>query len=113
MLHPLDVKVGDLGSTCRRGDKWAESFGEEIALCVCKQRQTAEYACPPSSIVGQAKVLGIWQGTFFEIPARYLVFEHEVSSRSYGGLMQSMRKAYGKDFVDSERITVVLYRRIS
>src|SRR5258708_20229372 len=112
MLHSLDVEPGNSGSTVRKGPKWSDAMGQDLALCVCTHRQTDTYACPEEDIQGHGKVFGVWYGKFVDIPARYLQIEHVVRSRQYIGLLDSMRKAYGDSFSEQDEVTVLLYNRI-
>ena len=103
MLHSLDVKPGDIGITVRRGDKWLSvTQGEQLDLCVC---------VPDHVIVDKGYVNFTWYGKFKDIPARYLELEHEVESRTYSGLLKSMRRAYGFEFNENEQVTVLGYVR--
>lgn len=107
MLHSLDVETGNFGSTVRNGFKWADvKFGEEIGLCVCTRD-------PETHVVaGRGRIVTTWVGRFMDIPSRLLQYEHEVRSREYRGLRDSMRKAYGAEFSEEDYVTLVLYRRI-
>jgi hypothetical protein len=108
MLHSLDAEVGSPASTVRSGFKWADVVhGDALELCVCtRDPETHE-------VQGAGKVLGTWFGRFFDIPARYLRFEHEAQSREYGGLLDSMRRAYGEELSESRPVTIIIYRRES
>ena len=108
MLHSLDVEPSQNGSTVRKGFKWADLIeGELLELCVCtKDPETHD-------VQGTGYVWELWFGRFEDIPARLLRWEHELRSREYNGLLASMRHAYGRDFSESDPVTVVLYRRIS
>ena len=108
MLHSLDAEVNTLASTVRNGFKWADLHPDEIIeLCVCtKDPETHD-------VQGTGKVKALWFGYFKDIPARILRFEHEERSRSYRGLLASMRHAYGKGFSEDNPVTVVVYERIA
>jgi len=105
MLHSLDVEVGNPGSTVRNGSKWADALGQLIELCVCDKEGNHE-------VQGHGQVTGIWTGEFFNIPAQLIEREHEVRSRTYSGLLASMRNAYGEDFPASAQVVVLTYQRI-
>lgn len=112
MLHTLDIAVGEQGSTVRRGFKWAELRSEDmIELCVCSPAQND--LTPPHTVVGTGQVTYVWVGRFIDVPASLLSYEHELRSREYNGLLASMRKAYGEGFLETEYVTVILYRRVS
>ncbi|MCU1301759.1 MAG: hypothetical protein JWQ87_2043 [Candidatus Sulfotelmatobacter sp.] len=111
MLHALECPVQRVGTTVRRGNKWADSFGQTLALCVCAQRQTDTHTCSPEDIQGHGEVIEIWNGSFRDVPARLLEHEHEERSRKYSGLLESMRFAYGKNFSEDENVTIVVYFR--
>ena len=143
MLHDLDLEVGSIGSTVRKGFKWANMLPlEEIVLCVCRDRcvdgemcgrstaqqvfgenlfRTSEghyafddlWSCDNCQATGLGRVTWTWVGRFLEIPARLIANEHEERSRSYTGLLASMTKAYSKLFSEMDFVTVLEYRRIS
>lgn len=107
MLHTLDAEVGEFTSTVRNGFKWADlKQGEQIELCVC-------LPTPQDHVVsGIGKVFQLWFGKFSDIPARLIANEHEVRSRSYYGLLDSMKKAYGQEFNGSNPVIVIEYLRV-
>lgn len=110
MLHTLDAQVGEYTSTVRNGFKWADlKEGEQIELCVCTRVDESFSIHEPSGI-GQVHLL--WFGRFKDIPARWIANEHEVRSRMYGGLLDSMKKAYGENFDEESPVTVVNYLRV-
>ena len=115
MLHSLDVAVTDTASTVRNGFKWADlEHGEEFELCVCTSKlPPGEAPEGAHAVQGIGKTEKLWFGRFREIPAWYLQFEHELRSREYGGLYDSMRKAYGDRFSEGSPVTVVLYQRVA
>ena len=110
MLHSLDCEKGQFGSTVRKGNKWADAFGLTLELCVCEP-----YFDVPQemshTVEGHGVVTDIWQGKFKDVPARYLELEHEIRSRQYSGLLDSMRKAYGEDFSINDEVVVLVYLR--
>jgi len=119
MLHKLEVAPGDTGSTVRNGFKWADlKKGEYIELCVCTPVSTNEANGLPvdfnaeHNVEGRGIVDKLWFGYFRDIPAWYISFEHELRSRIYWGLFDSMRYAYGRDFGEHSPVTVILYTRI-
>jgi len=118
MLHSLDCAVGEHGSTVRKGNKWADAFGLTIELCVCNRIACTEegpvpflIGVPTHKIEGHGLVTDIWSGLFKDVPARYLEHEHEIRSRQYLGLLDSMRKAYGPDFGENEQVVILTYLR--
>ena len=129
MLHTLDAKVGEEASTVRLGIKWATvEYGDRLALCVCTDRCEGMVggqidpvecgvagSCKNCTICGEGSVEDVWVGRFQDIPARVLRNAHEVRSREYYGLLDSMTKAYGDAFDDDEGklVTVVEYYRES
>ena len=110
MLHSLDCMVGEYGSTVRKGNKWADAMGLTLELCVCEP-----YIDIPQemthTVEGHGVVMDIWSGLFKDVPARYLEHEHEIRSRQYSGLLDSMRKAYGPDFDENEQVVILTYLR--
>lgn len=107
MLHTLDVAVGEVTSTVRNGFKWADlDQGELLELCVCLP--VGEHR-----VEGTGEVQELWFGKFKNIPARLLRNEHEVRSRTYDGLLDSMCFAYGVNFTEYNLVTVVVYRRVA
>ena len=108
MLHSLDRAVGDTATTVRNGFKWADlRKGDVIELCVCTRDPETH------DVQGKGKIEQVWFGRFREIPAYWLQFEHEVRSREYGGLYDSMRYAYGDSFGESSPVTVIMYQRVA
>ena len=122
MLHSLDVAVTDTGSTVRSGFKWADlKRGEVFELCVCTRERVGTGTENPTGaddytethdVQGKGKVEFLWFGYFKDIPAKLLSYEHELRSREYWGLFDSMRKAYGTDFGESSPVTVIVYERV-
>lgn len=111
MLHSLDCEVGQRGSTVRNGLKWADVQGQQIELCVCAHRQTDIYTCPQEDVQGLATVENIWVGKMCDVPAKLIETEHEIRSRQYSGLLDSMRKAYGDAFSEDNQVVVLTYLR--
>lgn len=105
MLHSLDVEPGNPGSTVRNGNKWADALGDFIELCVCDKAGNHD-------VQGHGVVTGVWLGGFADIPARLIEREHEVRSRTYSGLLASMRNAYGENFEENSAVVVLTYKRI-
>lgn len=108
MLHMLETNVGEVGVTVRLGLKWNNlvNVGDWVALCVCLPTPDDHH------LAGIGKVVELWTGAFTNIPARLLEQEHEISSRNYSGLFNSMKKAYGTTFSDSSVVTIVAYERV-
>lgn len=105
MLHSLDIKPEQPASTVRKGFKWADLVqNEEVELCVCSRDPENH------KIAGHANIIDLWFGRFKDIPARLLRFEHEVRARDYNGLLDSMKKAYGKQFTEDEPVTIIVYQ---
>jgi hypothetical protein len=109
MLHSLDCGVGQIGTTVRKGNKWADAYGLTLELCVCTP--IGDAGGQSHVVEGHGLVIDIWSGKFKDVPARHLEHEHEVRSRQYSGLLASMRKAYGTNFSESEDVTTVTYLR--
>jgi len=120
MLHDLEVDVGQKGSTVRLGTKWLNTRNAELILCVCSDRCAGGSCDDPNGTscvnctrVGTAKTIFTWYGIFRDIPARTIEYEHERRSRKYGGLVESMRKAYGDMFNEWSPVVVMIYRRMA
>lgn len=115
MLHSLDCNVGEPGSTVRKGNKWADAMGLTLELCVCEPYVVPDGIDVPEemthTVEGHGLVTDIWSGFFKDVPARYLEHEHEIRSRQYSGLLDSMRKAYGPDFGENEQVVILTYLR--
>ena len=107
MLHSLNLNVGDLGVNVRRINNWfGVKDGDLLELCVCtKDPETHK-------IEGHGKIEFLEAYNFRNIPARLLEFEHEEMSRRYFGLLESMRRDYGKEFNEHEQVLVIGYRRV-
>ena len=119
MLHSLDAEVDKLASTVRNGFKWANlRYDEHLELCVCTPNPNNVANGLPvdfdaeHDVQGRGLVRDLWFGRFQDIPARLLRYEHEVRSREYNGLLDSMRKAYGDGFAESSPVTVIVYKRV-
>lgn len=115
-LHKIEIDPGEFGSTVRNGTKWADALpGTKLDLCECAS------PCPAPDhveerdciVVGLGEVGQLWTGQFRDIPARLLRNEHEIASRTYDGLLGSMRRAYGDGFLESNQVTVIIYQRMS
>jgi len=123
MLHSLDADVNAMASTVRNGFKWADLGEQEhIELCVCTRERVGTGTENPTGaddytethdVQGEGVVLALWFGYFKDIPAKLLSYEHEIRSREYSGLFDSMRKAYGVNFREDSPVTVIIYRRLS
>ena len=115
MLHALEVAVGDDGSTVRLGFKWADlKRGETIWLCVCTRHphENDEGVVDEThEVQGKGQVEKLWFGYFKDIPAKAISVEHELRSREYWGLYDSMRYAYGDAFGEWSPVTVIQYVR--
>lgn len=109
MLHSLDAEPGNPASTVRLGDKWsyATAIDKKLKLCVCEAqcldpdkcgKDVDNTSCDNCTIEGEGQVTSTWTGKFYNIPARLIEYEHEVRSRSYSGLLASMKFAYGEKF---------------
>jgi hypothetical protein len=105
MLHSLDVEPGNSGSTVRNGPKWSDAINQTIELCVCDKAGNHD-------VKGHAVVTGIWEGLFYQIPAKLIEREHELRSRSYSGLLDSMRNAYGENFQEDNSVVILTYNRV-
>jgi len=105
MLHALECETGNIGVTVRKGPKWANSIAEVIDLCVCDGEGAHE-------VQGRGVVVDNWYGKFLDIPAKLIEKEHEKRSRLYSGLLDSMQKAYGKDFTEEDEVVIVTYNRL-
>lgn len=105
-LHPIDTPVGEFGSTVRKGLKWADANGQFIELCVCTNDPETHY------IAGGGYVTEVWTGLFWNIPARLIEIEHKKEARTYLGLLEGMRSAYGPSFETNELVTILVYRRM-
>jgi hypothetical protein len=115
-LHKVEVDPGEVGSTVRKGNKWASATpGTKLDFCECASSCYADDHVEERDciIVGVGEVTDQWFGTFKNIPARVIENEHEALARLYSGLLYSMRRAYGEDFSEEELVTVVTYKRLS
>lgn len=116
MLHMLDTNVGEVGVTVRLGLKWNNlvNIGDWVALCVC-MRHSPDHSSVLNEthyLTGIGKVVELWTGAFTNIPARLIEQEHEMSSRNYSGLFDSMKRAYGTAFNADSVVTIVAYERV-
>lgn len=120
-LHSVDIQPGELGVTVRKGLKWAvrildegmDRFQIQVTLeGVAVKGQVLEKDVA-QGILGEGEVDDVWVGQFSDIPARLVSLEHEEAARTYGGLLESMRRAYGEDFSLETFVTVFSYVRMS
>lgn len=105
-VHKFNVLEGSDYTTVRRGTRWAASkIGDPVELVIQDPANREAYA-----VIGMGSILGIEViKKFRDIPARVLEREHELSSRIYSGLLESMQRAYGSVFKDTDEVTVVSY----
>jgi hypothetical protein len=108
-LHSIDILPGQTGVTVRLGKKWLHnaSLDSAIDLCICTKDPESH------EVVGKGVILDAWFGIFIDIPGRLLELEHEASSRTYSGLLASMKRAYGNAFDERLGVTVLTYMRIA
>lgn len=107
-LHEIDVEVGQIGTTVRRGSKWADTpVDSVIDLCVTRREGV------PPAVEGTARVIRVQKYVFESIPAKLIEEEHEAASRMYSGLLNSMRWAYGPEFSETEEVVCLSYERLS
>lgn len=100
-----DVAVGVITNTVRRGTKWSK----------LKPGQVIELSSGPKdhqTVIGYGKVVSAQVGKFKDIHLDIFANNCEPAARSYGGMIASMRRAYGADFDVNEDVTVVTYERI-
>jgi hypothetical protein len=120
-LHTIDIEPGEIGVTVRRGMKWSGAKpGDEIKLCVCVLGNAEAQSFGEAergdtqvhSIVGRGIVTYARLTYMLGIRAWELDHEHSASARTYRGLMDGMRRAYGPDFDEWEDVIVLHYRRV-
>ncbi len=111
----LDLVVGEVGVTVRRGGKWAHILRRslDLDLCLCSYEGGPAVGVPKHTQAGTGIVIETHLMPFKDVPARLVALEHEESSRTYFGLLNSMRKAYGSDFAEREDVTIFAYRRLT
>lgn len=105
-VHKFNVLEGSNYTTVRRGLRWAESeVGDPVELVIQDPVNREAFA-----VIGMGSILSLEViDKFRDIPARCLEQEHELSSRTYSGLIESMRRAYGSVFDENDTVTVVTY----
>src|ERR1017187_2651374 len=106
MINPLECAVDAVVTTIRLGYKWADSFNQEIELCVCPDGMAGKH-----EIKGHGRVADLWRGSFKSVPARLLEQAQQTSSRSYTGCKENMRRAYRDDFHEDADVVIVTYLR--
>lgn len=121
--HDFTVPHGFVGVTVRRGTKWQVAPGTIVDLWECDRGHAG--ACPHyvdddahgghATCVrrGQAQVLGWWTGALIDLPEGLLALEHEPTSRTFTGLLASLRRAYGPKLLTSAEVTALAYLRLS
>lgn len=113
-IHPYDSMVGAMATTVRRGEKWFNEGDRELDLCHCQQQ--GSYQGEPlivHEVVGTARIINRVLMQFRHLTDRMVADEHEESSRTVAGLLESMRRAYGDEFGEDEFVTVLRYWRTS
>jgi hypothetical protein len=110
-LHKIDTKVGETGTTIRKGTKWYDRVQVMDVIDLQETIYRDHGARLGSTIVGEAVITGKLYLHFEDVPAKYIENEHEESSRVYSGLLASMRRAYGDDFSEKSLVTVLIYER--
>lgn len=120
MMHELEVEPGQKGSTVRLGTKWLNTRNAELILCVCSDRCKGGSCdvpegdtCDNCERKGTARAIFTWYGIMRDVPARTIEYEHERKSRRYGGLVESMKRAYGDEFSEWSPVVVLIYRRMT
>lgn len=105
-LHPVDIGPGESGVTVRRSEKWANvTPGEALEIYSGDIINQVK--------VGEGKIVSVMSCKFYEIPARLVEMEHEKSSRTYSGLLESMKRAYNEPkFKESDQVVVIAYERL-
>jgi hypothetical protein len=124
--HDFETPVGETGVTVRRGFKWASvATSTQLELWRCEVPHHGD--CPVNSDApeegedrnkncakqGTGRVVGHWVGQLKDLPARIIEQEHEEKSRTYSGLMFSLRRAYGPQLSDNDYVTALFYIRQS
>jgi len=131
--HDFETPVGEVGVTVRRGFKWAMvATSTQLELWRCERPHAGD--CPeimpvlqvhtdlqpvaediPGAVFcskqGTGRVVGHWVGQLKDLPARIIEQEHEAESRTYSGLMHSLRRAYGPQLSDVHYVTALFYMR--
>ena len=108
-LHAIELNVGEVGTTVRNGRKWYDQVVVTDIVDLVVQTHLGD----KGRKVGTGRIFSKKLVIFFDILARDIDSEHEISSRNYSGLLASMRKAYGDDFDEDSLVTVLAYRRIA
>ena len=105
--HPV-VSRSDAGSdtlyTVRSGSKWFERNPRQLTLCECSDDGTAHYE-RDTVVVVYCQIC-----EFRNIPLSAIEYEHDIQSRSYASLLQTMRQVYGDAFTEHSPVTVIGYR---
>lgn len=114
--HDFEVEIGDVGVTVRKGSKWADSVDmglTDVELINCGEPHTGDCTQEKGCVYcGTAQLLGYWYGSLENIPKGLLALEHEKASRTYEGLLYSLKRAYG-EFDEKDFFTALIYLRIS
>lgn len=112
-LHEIDIDAGEIGVTVRLGRKWFDRLSKGFVLDKGSLLDLQETIGGVSTIVGEGRPTDLWLGEFRDLPARLIEKEHEIPSRLYSGLLESMRRAYGPEFDETDEVTAFTYERIS
>jgi len=122
--HDFETGVGMIGATVRLGSKWSKQpVGTIVDLWQCDRPHAGDCPAPAGGDAvgpdvgcvrrGQAQIVGHWCGELIDLPTGVLALEHETASRTWDGLVASLRRAYGDLVAASAKVTALLYLRIS
>ena len=108
-LHTLDRSWGNKKAfiTVRKGDKYLHTVGEEYDLCECHTEEGSHF------ITGSAVVYNtLLVNELRDLSAVVLDMHYNEACKSYSGLIEALKKAYGDEVSDSMKVTVVFLRRL-
>ena len=109
-LHPVEVERGMNGVTIRNSPKWYRDVevGDKVELIWQALDTWGGMNDVPQGI---GIIIDKKVELFYNLKAKDIDHEHEISSRTYSGLLASMRRAYGDDFGEDSVVTILTYRR--
>ena len=109
--HGFDLKVGDVGVTVRKGDKWSRySAGTELELWNCARGHKESCEEAGCRREGTGRILGSWVGEFGNLPPNLLSIEHNNMARDANTLKEMMVAGDGS-IGDRDIVTALIYGR--
>lgn len=109
--HSFDLKLNQIGTTFRKGNKWHTIKGM-VELWNCREphhgKCTKDKGCRYEGI---GNIIGSWNGKFVDVPSNLIDIEHNNNCQNAMTLIKTLHQAYG-NFSIEDIFTVLIYERI-